>query len=557
MTSTTKRQHWRVLVVILAAALALALLPGAAPGEAIDDEIDGADDEKALVTLSIPDRATLDVLADQGYDLDHNVEAAGSGFTVSAVVKDSQRTAIEQLGVGIDVEATGSEVNALRESMVAERQATLDANSALAAELELEEIDTVVIARADYFTSEGEEYISVEAKTSDGEDVDLTIAWDAGPGTDFGDGGTAELNDFTDADQYLYHRGQFQLGGRAELTIADGAAAGGYTAVGSSFGPALDTTGVTGTVELVNDDSDDPTEGCDPLVGFTAGNIALFDRGSCPFTDKVENAEAAGAIAAIVANSNSGAPFAMTGNSDTEIPSAMIGEDDGATIKSGLPAAGTIALLPPLPPPTKVLVTSENGGSAEAEFTEWLATDFPERPHRYFQGFLQNYGQAIEYTEIIEEMAADFPELTELIDLPNLTNGYRRQAMHLTGDDQDQRVGATSHAWGHEGGNDLTIAYVDPGAADSALAVSVSGNDISVSLATDGDGALISTAADVVAAINGNADASALVEAYTYRGNDGDGIVAAQDAESFSDELDAPADVPREPFQVKMLRICT
>ena len=96
-------------------------------------------------------------------------------------------------------------------------------------------------------------------------------------------------------------------------------------------------------------------------------------------------------------------------------------------------------------------------------------------------------------------------------------------AMHLSGGGSAQRVVLTSHAWGHEGGNDLTIAYIDPGSPDVPLSVAVAGDDIVVSLGTDAGGAIVSTAADVVAAINAvTAPPVPLVEAYTYRGSAGD-----------------------------------
>ena len=51
----------------------------------------------------------------------------------------------------------------------------------------------------------------------------------------------------------------------------------------------------------------------------------------------------------------------------------------------------------------------------------------------------------------------------------------------------------TSRAWGHEGGNDLTAEFVDPRRADAPLTVTMTGNDLLVSLATDAAGALTST----------------------------------------------------------------
>jgi Zn-dependent M28 family amino/carboxypeptidase len=47
------------------------------------------------------------------------------------------------------------------------------------------------------------------------------------------------------------------------------------------------------------------TSGCEAtdFAGFTSGHIALMQRGSCPFAQKVTNAQAAGAVGAIIFNS--------------------------------------------------------------------------------------------------------------------------------------------------------------------------------------------------------------------------------------------------------------
>lgn len=60
-------------------------------------------------------------------------------------------------------------------------------------------------------------------------------------------------------------------------------------------------------------------------------------------------------------------------------------------------------------------------------------------------------------------------------------------------------------------GHDVTVAIVDPGAANSPLSVSVAGRAITVSLATGSAGAVTSTAAQVVAAVNASPEAGNLV----------------------------------------------
>lgn len=64
-----------------------------------------------------------------------------------------------------------------------------------------------------------------------------------------------------------------------------------------------------------------------------------------------------------------------------------------------------------------------------------------------------------------------------------------------------------------EAGNDIEIVFADPGGNDAGLGVTVNGNTITVNLATDGTGAITSTVDDIVAAINDDDAASAMVTA--------------------------------------------
>jgi len=98
-----------------------------------------------------------------------------------------------------------------------------------------------------------------------------------------------------------------------------------------------------------------------------------------------------------------------------------------------------------------------------------------------------------------------------------------------TGDDNGLTF--TAVAYGADG-NAVTIAYVDPAANDAELSVSVDGTDIVVSLATDENGDITSTAADVLAAIEASAAAAALVTVAvdtsdSGSADDGSGVVTA------------------------------
>jgi hypothetical protein len=145
---------------------------------------------------------------------------------------------------------------------------------------------------------------------------------------------------------------RFELSGThslPNLVVVDppSSAAGTYEATGANFGPTPDATGIGGDIVLVNDGVDTTTDGCEPLVGFPAGAIALVDRGTCGFVVKAAIAQAAGASAMIVVNNVPGAPFTMGGADPTiVIPSVMISLDDGNTIKAGLPATGTVISSP-------------------------------------------------------------------------------------------------------------------------------------------------------------------------------------------------------------------
>jgi hypothetical protein len=97
----------------------------------------------------------------------------------------------------------------------------------------------------------------------------------------------------------------------------------------------------------------------------------------------------------------------------------------------------------------------------------------------------------------------------------------------LAGDNNDLKF--TAKLKGHFG-NTIKIAYVDPAAADAQIGVSVSGTTITVSLATDANKAITSTAANVKAAIEAVPAAAALVTVANVAANSGAGVVAAMAA---------------------------
>ena len=129
---------------------------------------------------------------------------------------------------------------------------------------------------------------------------------------------------------------------RLQITAPPGIA-GLYGAGTAEFGPAPPSTPLVDEVVAALDAADGAgpttTDACSALTNPSSvnGKIALIDRGICNFTEKVANAEAAGAIAVIIAN-NAGDALVTMGGVDPgiTIPSLFIGQTDGATIRAEL-----------------------------------------------------------------------------------------------------------------------------------------------------------------------------------------------------------------------------
>jgi Zinc carboxypeptidase/Chitobiase/beta-hexosaminidase C-terminal domain len=221
--------------------------------------------------------------------------------------------------------------------------------------------------------------------------------------------------------------------------------------------------------------------------------------------------------------------------------------------------------------PSRIRVGSSTGETKEARVNTWLGGGLPPHSRRFLSDFTTHYMDPTQVYARFEQLGEEFPNLSELITLPNRTNGYQRRAQaNMNGgmpigdsppDDAAaaQTVVLTSREWGHEGGNEVTAEFRSPGAgvANSPLSVVVTGNDIVVSLGTDAAGAVSSTAAQVAAAINASPAASALAVAQTFRGNAGDGIVQPRAKVNLSDFLNTATNghVDRGPFEYSVMRI--
>ena len=120
-----------------------------------------------------------------------------------------------------------------------------------------------------------------------------------------------------------------------------------YLGQGSSFGPALTPTGLSGPLVLAGGTNN---QACSKLPRNSLSNrVAVVDRGNCDFILKVKNIQAAGGRAVIVVNNLAGQPFTMGGSGTTTIPAVMVGLSDGNAIKGLVPATATARLTNPAP----------------------------------------------------------------------------------------------------------------------------------------------------------------------------------------------------------------
>jgi len=120
------------------------------------------------------------------------------------------------------------------------------------------------------------------------------------------------------------------------------------------FGPRVSLTDpIVEEFELVDDGSLDPTFGCEALIGFTPGRIAVVERGGCEFGVKAVNAETAGAQAVFVVNNDQCSTFpasdlcvinmggGVVGDQVT-IPIVMVSLADGGPVVTELTGGGTV-----------------------------------------------------------------------------------------------------------------------------------------------------------------------------------------------------------------------
>jgi len=145
----------------------------------------------------------------------------------------------------------------------------------------------------------------------------------------------------------VYYKAQTFLAQRPRMIVnAPGGIAGAYAVATGTLGVPLTVAGVTGDVVLMEDGVAPINDGCEALVNgpALAGKIALVDRGTCTFVVKAAAAQAAGAIAVLIANNVAGLQPPGGADPSLTIPVVGISQADGALIKANLGAGVNVSL---------------------------------------------------------------------------------------------------------------------------------------------------------------------------------------------------------------------
>jgi hypothetical protein len=111
----------------------------------------------------------------------------------------------------------------------------------------------------------------------------------------------------------------------------------------ATFGPLPSTSAPLGTLAVVATQAGETGPGCDTYNAANAaavhGKVALVYRGVCPFTQKVKNAQNAGAVGVLLANNQAGIQPPGGSDSTIVIPAVGISQADGDALKAAVPAA--------------------------------------------------------------------------------------------------------------------------------------------------------------------------------------------------------------------------
>jgi hypothetical protein len=202
--------------------------------------------------------------------------------------------------------------------------------------------------------------------------------------------------------------------------------------------------------------------------------------------------------------------------------------------------------------PIRVSATSSLGGiSRVITPAAWPNATPPPQPSGYQKDFIDAYLTPTDISARIRRLARQYPNLVDVLNLPNRTQGYRRTAVAYLGDPAAAAVVIESMKFGDQGMNGVQVRTVDPQRPNRPLAATYRDRVLTVSLATDAGGKVISTTDDVAAFVS--ARYPQRFRAFVEDGSAGLPMPVAGPAR-LDDGLEG-TEVPRRPWTVQALRI--
>ncbi len=201
--------------------------------------------------------------------------------------------------------------------------------------------------------------------------------------------------------------------------------------------------------------------------------------------------------------------------------------------------------------PVSVTATSSLGGVSRAITpTAWPGSTPPELPSGYQKDFIDAYMTPTDVKARIARLGRQYPDLVEVVDLPNKTQGYRRTATAYLGDPATAAVVVESTRFGDQGPNGWQVRSVDPGKPNRPARATWRDRVLTVSLATDRTGAVISTTDQIAALISAR-----FPQRFTAFVEDGSAgkVMPVAGPVTMDDGLDGS--VSRKPWTVQALRI--
>ncbi len=119
--------------------------------------------------------------------------------------------------------------------------------------------------------------------------------------------------------------------------------------------------------------------------------------------------------------------------------------------------------------PDKVKITSPTGDVAIVKVNDWLPLPGEDTTDPAFQkGFINSYLTPTELYDRIKALADEFPEISEIVELPHKTNGYRRNAQALLGTTAHRQHGSASTPGpgATRAATDIAVDPLNPGARE-------------------------------------------------------------------------------------------